>query len=60
MSTINENHTIYDSRDLEHDNPPIHPPTQPRESKFSKNEKKKHLDISSFYTSIPSGDKTGI
>ena len=41
--------------------PPTFPLTTQRIKIFKKWKKKqKHLDISSFYTSIPSGDKTGI
>ena len=61
--TINDNHMIYGSWDMKctRQNFFCHPgsffvllpPYQFEKWKFQKNEKKEHLDISSFYTSIP-------
>ena len=61
MCTINENNIMYGSWDMECVTEfffifglffPIYLPNSPKKSKFRKNEKK-HMEISSFYNSIP-------
>ena len=56
MSTINENHIMYDSRDIECDRPFLDHFflfTSANNPKNQNLEKKNSLEISSFYTSAP-------
>ena len=62
-SALNENHMMYDSWDMEHSRQnffsfwtifcpfTLPPPDKPENQNFEK--MKKHLEISSFYTSVP-------